>query len=60
MKETESKTVEEPVQSRTELGRRLREIKAKIVASGVRLFETDEEVLREVKERRAGNIQNEQ
>ena len=43
-----------PAQAESELGRRLREIKARIVASGVHLYKNDEEVLREVRARRAG------
>jgi hypothetical protein len=46
-----AKTSAPPV---SELGRRLREIRAKIVASGQYLFKNDEEVLEEVRQRRAG------
>ncbi len=43
----------------SELGRRLREIKARIVASGVYLFKNDEEVLEEVRRVRAGDFDSE-
>ena len=38
----------------SELGRRLRKLKDKIVASGHYLFKNDEEVLEEVRQRRSG------
>ena len=40
----------------SELGRRLREIRTRIEASGVYLFQSDEEVLEEVRRRRAGPL----
>jgi hypothetical protein len=45
-----AKTTKAPI---SELGRRLRQLRAKIVASGQYLFKNDEEVLEEVRQRRA-------
>ena len=56
MKRTGKSGVTNGKPAESDLGRRLREIKARIVASGEHLFESDEEVLEEVRQRRAGDI----
>ena len=56
MKRTGKSGVKNGKPAESELGRRLRKIRAEIEASGVYLFQSDEEVLEEVRQRRAGDI----